>query len=115
MFKKLRTVIYKVNDLAAAREWYIQLTGLQSYFDQPFYIGFDINGCELGLDPDTSTAGSGNRAVAYWAVDKVDEALLKATGSGAVVIEPKTNVGGNICVAVIKDPFGNFIGLIEGA
>ena len=28
---------------------------------------------------------------------------------------PRTNVGGEIHVAIVEDPFGNHIGLIEGA
>ncbi len=115
MFKKLRTVIYKTADLNAAREWYIKVTGIQPYFDQPFYIGFDINGYELGLDPDMSNITPGNQAVSYWAVDKIEDAISQLSANGAIIIQPKTNVGGEIQVAVIKDPFGNHIGLIEGA
>jgi predicted enzyme related to lactoylglutathione lyase len=115
LFKKLRTVIYKVNDLNAAKEWYIKMTGIQPYFDQPFYVGFDINGCELGLDPDMSNITAGNQAVSYWAVDKLVDAINKLSKNGAAIIQPKTNVGGEIQVAVVKDPFGNHIGLIEGA
>ena len=44
MLQKLRTVIYHVADLPAAKEWYIKATGIQPYFDEPFYVGFDING-----------------------------------------------------------------------
>ncbi|MEP6750236.1 MAG: VOC family protein [Bacteroidota bacterium] len=115
MFKKLRTVIYKVNDLHAAKEWYIKATGKHPYFDQPFYAGFDIDGCELGLDPDMSNTVSGNQSVAYWSVDMLEDVIKKLAEQGAVVIQPKTNVGGEIHVAVVKDPFGNHIGLIEGA
>ena len=115
MFKKLRTVIYKVNDLNAARDWYTKITGVQPYFDQPFYVGFDINGCELGLDPDMNAVIPGNQAVSYWAIDKLADAISKCAEMGATIIQPKTNVGGEIYVAVIRDPFGNHIGLIEGA
>ncbi|MEP7277700.1 MAG: VOC family protein [Bacteroidota bacterium] len=115
MFKKLRTVIYKVNDLDAARAWYQKITGIQPYFDQPFYVGFDINGCELGLDPDMRNISPGNQAVAYWAVDQLEEALQTLAENGATILQPKTNVGENIFVAIARDPFGNDIGLIEGA
>jgi len=115
VFKTLRTVIYKVNNLQAAKEWYIQMTGLQPYFDQPFYVGFDINGCELGLDPDMAKTAAGNQAVAYWAVDDIHAVVKKLSGSGAIVIQPPTNVGGTIEVATIQDPFGNHVGFIEGA
>lgn len=115
MFKTLRTVIYKVSDLQAARAWYVQVTGKQPYFDEPFYIGFDINGCELGLDPDMTNTSNGNQAVAYWAVDDIHTVVKKLTASGAAIIQPVTNVGGPIEVATVQDPFGNHIGLIEGA
>ncbi len=115
MFKTLRTVIYKVSDLAAAKAWYSKLTGIQPYFDQPFYVGFDINGCELGLDPDMTDVQTGNQAVSYWAVDSVDEVLKRLTAAGAVLVQPKTNVGGTIHVAIVQDPFGNTLGIIEGA
>jgi predicted enzyme related to lactoylglutathione lyase len=115
MFKTLRTVIYKVKDLAAAKEWYSKITGVQPYFDQPFYVGFDINGCELGLDPDLTNTSAGNQAVSYWAVDSIDESLARLAEAKAVIIQPKTNVGDPIHVAIVEDPFGNRLGIIEGA
>lgn len=115
MFNKLRTVIYKVPDLAAAKAWYMHITGKQPYFDQPFYVGFDINGFELGLDPEMGDAKPGAQSVAYWAVDGIDASLEKLQGAKAVLIQPKTDVGGGINVAIVQDPFGNYIGLIEGA
>jgi predicted enzyme related to lactoylglutathione lyase len=115
MLQKLRTVIYHVNDLDKAKEWYIQLTGIQPYFDEPFYVGFDINGCELGLDPDMSGVKEGNHTVAYWSVEDIDAAVKKAESLNAKVISPVTNVGGPTFVAVVEDPFGNYIGFINGA
>jgi predicted enzyme related to lactoylglutathione lyase len=115
MFKKLRTVIYKVPDLQAAKAWYINITGKQPYFDQPFYVGFDINGCELGLDPDMKDTVPGNQSVSYWGVDSVATVLKTLSDAGSVIVQPRTNVGGDIHVAIAKDPFGNHIGLIEGA
>lgn len=115
MFKKLRTVIYHVNDIDKAREWYINITGIQPYFDEPFYVGFDINGYELGLDPDAAGVLKGNQSVAYWAVDNINDVVEKLITAGAKIISPVTNVGGTIEVAVVQDPFGNAVGLIEGA
>lgn len=115
MFKKLRTVIYHVNDLAAAKSWYIKATGINPYFDEPFYVGFDINGFELGLDPDTSVLAPGNQTVSYWAVDDVEKSSQTLVTIGGTLVQPRTNVGGEIHVAIVADPFGNHIGLIEGA
>jgi len=114
MFTKLRTVIYKVNDLAAAREWYTKATGIQPYFSEPFYIGFNINGFELGLDPDLTGLTPGNQTVSYWNVENVANTVRHLVSIGAKLVEDRKNVGGNIFVATVEDPFGNHIGLIEG-
>ena len=115
MLQKLRTIIYHTSDLAAARDWYIRATGVTPYFDEPFYVGFDINGCELGLDPSMENVETGNHTVAYWSVASVREALDHFLTVGASLVQDITNVGGPIQVAIVADPFGNHIGLIEGA
>ena len=115
MFQKLRTVIYKVKNLEEAKNWYIKITGIQPYFDEPFYVGFDINGYELGLDPDEKGVTGGNQAVAYWAVTGIRDVITRLTAEGATILSPVQNVGGSIEVAVVTDPFGNAVGLIEGA
>ena len=52
MFQGLRTVIYHVEDLTRAKEWYGSVLGIRPYFDEPFYVGFDVGGFELGLQPE---------------------------------------------------------------
>lgn len=50
----LRTVIYKISParLQEAKEWYSKVFQTQPYFDEPYYIGFNIGGYELGLQPE---------------------------------------------------------------
>ena len=115
MFNKLRTVIYHAGDLQKAKEWYTAITGIDPYFDEPFYVGFDINGFELGLDPDMTGVEEGNQSVAYWAVDNIEEAVRRLLANNATISIPVTEVGAGIKTATINDPFGNSIGLIEGA
>lgn len=115
MFKKLRTIIYHSRDLPAAKEWYTRITGTAPYFDEPFYVGFDINGFELGIDPDMNQVKEGNHSVAYWAVDGIEEVVKKMIDAGAKPVQEITNVGGDIRVAIVEDPFGNHVGLIENA
>ncbi len=114
VLRGLRTVIYPVADLAAAKAFYIAITGKAPYFDQPFYVGFDINGFELGLDPDVSKIPPGKAgAVAYWRVDRIAESFKHVTGAGARTVEEPHDVGGGIQVAIVSDPFDNLFGLIE--
>ena len=115
MLGKLRTVIYHVNDLPRAKAWYETITGIKPYFDEPFYVGFNINGCELGLDPDLSKTTPGNQSVAYWIVTGIQSVVDRMLAEGGQLIDPVHNVGGDINVATVADPFGNAVGLIEGA
>ena len=62
MLQGLRTAIYHVGDLEAAKRWYTDVLGVQPYFDEPFYVGFDVGGFELGLLPEeggASRSGTG--------------------------------------------------------
>jgi predicted enzyme related to lactoylglutathione lyase len=114
MILGLRTVIYRVPDLARAKEWYTTAFGVKPYFDEPFYVGFNIGGYELGLDPDTkiSRVGPGG-TVAYWGVPDLEAAVLHFTKVDAKITAPVQDVGGDIRVATVADPFGNLIGLIQ--
>jgi predicted enzyme related to lactoylglutathione lyase len=110
----LRTALYHVPDLAKGKAWYADAFGVQPYFDEPFYVGFNIGGYELGLDPDATHAPPGpGGAVAYWGVDNADEALAHFLGVGATPVNPVADVGDGIRVACVADPFGNLIGLIQ--
>ena len=113
MFLGLRTVIYHAPDLAAAKSWYTAAFGVPPYFDEPFYVGFEIGGFELGLNPDTTGISIGNNAVAYWGVADIDDAWRRLLARGAEPRDPVKDVGGDIKVATVADPFGNVIGLIQ--
>ena len=113
MFKGLRTVIYKVGELQTAKKWYSEAFSTEPYFDEPFYVGFNIGGYELGLDPDMAESYVGNTAVAYWGVDDAESAFQHMISVGAAEAEPVHEVGGGIKVGTVLDPFGNTIGIIE--
>jgi predicted enzyme related to lactoylglutathione lyase len=113
MFLGLRTVIYHVRDLDKAKAWYTKVLGQKPYFDQPFYVGFNVGGFELGLDPDVTAAKGDGQSVAYWGVAKADDAVKRLTKEGAKVVEAAKDVGEGIRVATLTDPFGNRVGVIE--
>jgi predicted enzyme related to lactoylglutathione lyase len=114
MVKGLGTVIYHITDLALAKAWYSAAFAQAPYFDEPFYVGFNIAGYELGLDPDQSVGNPGpGGSVAYWRVADLHAAVEHFVGAGASVAAPVREVGGDIWVATVADPFGNRIGLIQ--
>ncbi len=113
----LRTVGYKVGDLAAAKAWYSQILGIEPYFDEPFYVGFNVAGYELGLQPyegeGEMPVSAAENALTYWGVEKVDEAFQNLLALGATAHENPTEVGGNIIIASVRDPWGNVFGIID--
>ena len=109
----LRTTIYKVADLNSAVQWYSEVFQTEPYFNEPFYVGFEIGGYELGLQPEeTAAASKAESVLTYWGVDDIDSEYKRFVESGAVPHEEPTNVGGEIVVASVKDAWGNIIGLI---
>lgn len=110
-FLGLRTVIYPALDLAATKEWYTQALGFPPYFDEPFYVGFNVGGYELGLDPNAKGGENGQQM--YWGVENIGATIQHLETLGAVVINPVQDVGEGILVAMLRDPFGNALGVIE--
>jgi len=111
MFLGLRTAIYPVSDLTKARDWYATVLGLSPYFDQPFYVGFQVCGFELGLIPDGVPSVAG--AQPLWGVSDITVAYRRLLDQGAQTLDPITDVGEGIKVAAVQDPFGNRFGIIE--
>jgi predicted enzyme related to lactoylglutathione lyase len=110
MFLGLRTIIYPAPDLESLKRWYADLLGIEPYFDEPFYVGFNVAGYELALDPGAGTH-TGPRT--YWGVTDADQALKRLLEAGAVIEDPVRDVGDKIRVAAVRDPSGSIIGIIE--
>ena len=113
-FLGLRTAKYAATDLAAAKAWYIQATGVEPYFDEPFYVGFNVGGFELGITPVDSAAPTRDEAgIAYWGVTDAHATWQRLIGLGATPHEPIQDVGEGILIGSLHDPFGNVLGIIQ--
>jgi predicted enzyme related to lactoylglutathione lyase len=106
----LRTVIYPSPDLDAAKAWWTSLLGQEPYFDQPFYVGYEVAGYELGLLPDGDPADG---ALTYWGVEDVAAAMAEAVAAGATVHVAASEVGDGIVTGTVRTPQGNILGLIQ--
>ena len=107
----LRTTIYKVPDLQKAKQWYSKAFDQQPYFVEPFYVGFNIGGYELGLLPEVAKTTSDN-VLSYWGVEDIHQMYQHLLDLGASEHETPTNVGGELMVASVYDSWGNVIGII---
>ena len=75
MILGLRTAIYPVADLSRAKQWYADVLEVAPYFDEPFYVGFNIGGFELGLIPDGTPGTDGSQAL--WGVSDIDAVFAR--------------------------------------
>lgn len=110
----LRTAKYSAPDLGRAKAWYAKVTGFQPYFDEPFYVGFNVGGFELGIVPEPAAGEKrAESGVAYWGVTDASAAYKRLLSFGATDHEPISDVGGGIKIGSVWDPFGNVFGVIE--
>jgi predicted enzyme related to lactoylglutathione lyase len=123
MLRGLATVSFFADDLAAARNWYTELLGIEPYFVRPevgppAYLEFRIGDYqhELGLidrrySPHGSTAGPAG-AVVFWHVDDLAAAYERLLSMGATVNEAPVERGAGFATASVVDPFGNILGVM---
>jgi predicted enzyme related to lactoylglutathione lyase len=109
MLLGLRTAIYHTPDIVAGKRWYTQVLGQAPYFDQPFYVGFNVAGYELGLTPDAPQVSAG----AYWGVADIRAVYARLLEFGAAPRTEVQDVGESILTAEVLDPWGNVFGLIQ--
>jgi predicted enzyme related to lactoylglutathione lyase len=118
MLRGLTTVSFWADDLAAAKQWYTELLGIEPYFERPGYIEFRIGDYqhELGLidrryAPDSSASGPAG-AIVYWHVDDLEATLEKLRSIGAKEHQAIREHGEGFVTASVVDPFGNILGIM---
>jgi lactoylglutathione lyase len=94
------------------KEWYEKAFGVSPYFDEPFYVGFNIKGYELGLLPEEGVSSKAANVMSYWGVEDIHGMYKRLIKLGATEHEIPTNYGGELMVASVKDPWNNAIGII---
>ena len=106
----LRTVIYPAPDLAAAKAVFTEVLGVAPYFDEPFYVGFEVGGYELGLSPDADPAAG---PITYWGTAEIEAAVGRIRPAAVSMPEPVHDVGEGIRVGSVREPSGSLVGVIE--
>jgi predicted enzyme related to lactoylglutathione lyase len=106
-----KTIIYPVKDLTAAKTVFGALLGVEPSMDQPYYVGFDVAGQHVGLDPNGHAQGM-TGPVSYWHVADIEAALKTLVAAGGTLQQPAKDYGGKF-VGTVTDSDGNVIGLIQ--
>ncbi len=113
MLKELKRVVYQVEDVAAAKEWYGRVLGSEPAFDSPLGAIFRVSQNSLSLAKAGGAPAGDDRVTVYWEVDDVDQAFARLIALGAQARMPPANVL-TLRVAQVTDPFGNTLGLSGG-
>jgi predicted enzyme related to lactoylglutathione lyase len=112
MTEGTQTIIYPVKDIARSKKLFSNLLGVAPTMDEAYYVGFNIGGQDIGLDPNGHTRGMAG-PIGYWHVDDIRKTLHSLLDAGAQTQQEVADVGGGKLIASVKDADGNIIGLIQ--
>ena len=106
MSPTIRSLVIPVSDLDAAKAVYTALLG-DPHTDQPYYVGYNVDGFEVALAP----GGGAGGPVAYADVEDLDAARATLLAAGATERDAPRQVAPEARVCVLTDADGNPIGL----
>jgi catechol 2,3-dioxygenase-like lactoylglutathione lyase family enzyme len=106
MTTAIRSLVIPVSDLEAAKSVYSALLGAP-HTNEPYYVGYDVDGFEVALTPGAVAGGP----VAYADVDDLDAAREALLAAGATERDEPRQVAPGARVCVLLDRDGSPIGL----
>jgi len=106
MSAAIRSLVIPVSDLDATKTVYTALLGAP-HTDQPYYVGYNVDGFEVSLAPGDGAGGP----VAYVDVEDLDAARETLLAAGATERDAPRQVAPEARVCVLVDGDGNPIGL----
>jgi predicted enzyme related to lactoylglutathione lyase len=112
MASGVTTVLYPVSDMAAGKQLFGALFGVEPIADSPYYVGYKVAGQDIGLVP-SGQAPDVKGPMPYWHVDDIHASLAQLVAAGALEVRGVNDVGGGRLVAAVRDADGNGIGLIQ--
>jgi len=110
MSSGITVIIYHVKDLARSKALFGTFLGVEPTTDSPYYVGFELDGQQIGLVPDAQEHGP-TGPVCFRDVPDIAAAHQALIAAGAESHEEPHDVGGGLKVASVKDADGNVIGL----
>ncbi len=110
----LQSIVHPVRSLDAAKAVHAALLGIEPHTDESYYVGFNVGGVEIGLDPKGHEKGL-NAPVPYIRVADLDTALAEVLEAGATTSGGPQDVGGGTRIATVTDADGNALGLIQSS
>lgn len=119
MFRGFANTSFYAADLAAAKEWYATVFGVEPYFEVPGYLEFRVGDDfdEVGIIDAAyappGAAGSPAGAIVHWHVDNLADEFARLLSLGATEYQPIIERGSDLNTASVVDPFGNILGIMN--
>lgn len=110
MAPRFNTVLYPVRDLDKAKATFTALFGFEPHVDSPYYVGYSVDGHEIGLVPGGHDQGM-TGPEPFYDVEDIAATLTALQDVGGVVEQEPTDVGAGLLVARVRDTEGNLIGV----
>jgi predicted enzyme related to lactoylglutathione lyase len=107
---ELNTVLYPVRDVDQAKATFSALFGVEPHVDSKYYVGYEVDGHEVGLIPSGRDQGM-TGPEPYYDVEDINATLAALQAAGAVVVQEPTDVAAGLLVAKVRDTDGNLIGV----
>jgi predicted enzyme related to lactoylglutathione lyase len=114
MADNVKAIIYPVKDLDKAKALFTVLLDTPPAYDAPYYVGWNIDGQDIGLDPHGFEQGM-TGPVAYVQVADIKARLDALVAGGASIVQEIKDIGGGGLIASVKDADGNVLGLRQSA
>jgi len=108
------SVVFFVEDINAAANWYAKILDTQVQYENPSYAFIEFSGGKIGFHPADKLSHSGiSGQTSYWKVEKLSIAIELFTKNGAKLYRGpmKTDLNEHVCI--LQDPFSSTIGLIS--
>jgi predicted enzyme related to lactoylglutathione lyase len=112
MDKGIQTILFPVTDLTKAKKMFTSLLGMEPQNDDVYYVGYRVGDQDIGLVPNGHQQGMLG-TVAYVLVTDINKSLQSLLAAGSQTLQPVRDVGYGKMVAIVKDPDGNMIGLMQ--
>jgi predicted enzyme related to lactoylglutathione lyase len=107
-------VLFFVENVQKAKDWYVQLLGNEPFFDDENYCAFHLGTATVGIHPNDGKTTSGVAGqVAYWRVTDIYERIRHFESHGCRLFRGPIFGVDKVWICQLMDPFGNVWGLIE--
>ena len=114
MGRGLTSLVFPTSDPARAKVLLSLVLGAAPAFDSLSYVGWQVGGLNIGLDPNGENRGMAS-ATPFFEVDDIRATVAALKAAGATLEEDVHPVGGGMYVAILSDPDGNMIGLSQSS